>query len=495
MNGVRKRFGATVALANVDLLVHPGEVHALIGENGAGKSTLMKVLSGAIRPDEGRMEIDGRPFSPRRPEEARAGGVAMIYQELTLAPHLSVEENVMLGIEQTRWGVLQRRPMRQHVRAALRELGHPEIRPDVPVRRLSVGAQQLVEVARALVSDARIVVMDEPTSSLTREDVDALFALIRRLRERGVSIIYISHFLEEVREIAGRFTVLRDGQVVGGGAVAETPTERIIELMVGRNLSEMFPRVPHRPGEPVLDLHRLSGPRAPRDVSLSLRAGEILGLFGLIGAGRSELARTVFGLLPAAGGTVAISRPGRPAILDGGVPPDRRLAQGVGMVSEDRKDEGLALPLSIADNITLSRLSTVSSAGLLSLRRQRRAAREWMRRLEIRARGPLQAVWNLSGGNQQKVAIARLLHQEANILLLDEPTRGIDVGAKIQIYRLMGELAASGRALLFVSSYLPELMGICDRIGVMSRGRLVTIRPTAEWTEQEIMAAAVGGTT
>jgi ribose transport system ATP-binding protein len=492
MAGVGKRFGATVALSDVDLCVRPGEVHALIGENGAGKSTLMKVLSGAVPPEAGRMELDGKPFTPRRPEDARAAGVAMIYQELTLAGYLTVEENVMLGIEQSRCGILRRRPMRRRVQAALEQLGHPEIQPETRVRDLSVGAQQLVEVARALVSNARIIVMDEPTSSLSREDTLSLFDLIRRLRDRGVSIIYISHFIEEVREIAERFTVLRDGRVVGTGDVAATPTKRIIEMMVGRDLSEMFPRVPHTPGEPVLELHALCGPRVPRNVDLTLRRGEILGLFGLIGAGRSELVRTIFGLRPATAGTIAITRPGRHAIIDKGTRPDRRLAQGVGLLSENRKDEGLALPMSIADNVTLSGLRSVSRFGLLSLSRQRQAARHWIDQLEIRTTGPLQSVWNLSGGNQQKVAVARLLYQQADILLLDEPTRGIDVGAKIQIYRLMGELAAAGRAILFVSSYLPELMGVCDRIGVMSRGRLVRIQPTANSAEHDIMAAATG---
>ncbi len=494
MSGVKKRFGATVALSKVDLRVRPGEVHALIGENGAGKSTLMKVLSGAVAPDGGRMELDGQQFAPRRPEDARAAGVAMIYQELTLAPHLTVEENVMLGLEQARLGILQRRAMRRRVLDALGQLHHPEIRPDTRVRDLGIGAQQLVEIARALVIDAQVIVLDEPTSSLSSEDTQALFELIRRLRDRGVSIIYISHFLEEVRQIADRFTVLRDGQVVGSGEVSETPTERIIEMMVGRNLAEMFPRMPRREvGEPVLELHKLCGQGTPCNVDLALHQGEILGLFGLIGAGRSELARTVFGLRPTTGGTVTITQRGGVAGIDKGASPARRLAQGIGMVSEDRKDEGLALPLSIADNVTLSRLGTVGRLGLLSLRRQRAAADHWIAQLEIRTTGPRQAVWNLSGGNQQKVAIARLLHQQADILLLDEPTRGVDVGAKVQIYRLMGELAASGKAVLFISSYLPELMGVCDRIGVMSRGQLVAMRPTTEWTEQQVMAAAVGG--
>ena len=488
MTGVHKRFGATVALDDVAFQVAPGEVHALIGENGAGKSTLMKVLSGAIQPDAGHIRLDGQPFRPANPQDARDRGIAMIYQELNLAPHLTVEENAMLGIEQTRCGILQRGPMRQRVMAALEQLNHPDIRPDVRVKDLSIGGQQLVEVARALVTDARIIVMDEPTSSLTQEDTAQLFALIRRLRDRGVSTIYISHFLEEVQQVADRFTVLRDGQTVGSGIVADTPTDKIIEMMVGQSVDDMFPQIPHAPGEPILDLMELCGQKLPINVDLQLRRGEILGLAGLIGAGRTELVRAVFGLDPVKSGQIKVAL----AAPDRGVTPDRRLAQGVGMLSEDRKAEGIALPMSLADNVTLSRLDTVGRWGFLNLRRQRAATQRWIDALEIRTQGPQQIAWNLSGGNQQKVAVARLLHQQADILLLDEPTRGIDVGAKVQVYRLMGQLAAQGKAILFVSSYLPELLGICDRIAVMSRGRLIDIKTAADWTEHDIMAAATG---
>jgi len=493
MTGVRKRFGATVALEGVDLLVGPGEVHALIGENGAGKSTLVKILSGAIDPDAGAMTLDGRPYKPANPHDARRQGIAMIYQELNLSPHLTVEANVMLGIEQTRFGILRRSAMRQRVLSALAELRHPDIRPDARVRELSIGAQQLIEVARALVTEARIIVMDEPTSSLTQEDTAALFNLIRRLRDRGVSIIYISHFLEEVQAVADRFTVLRDGRVTGTGSVSESTTEQIIEMMVGRRLDEMFPHRPHEPGDVVLELQEFSGQRFPLDVQLTLRRGEILGIAGLIGAGRTELLRAMFGLDAVRSGRVTIAVAGAARVTDRGAPPGRRLAQGVGMLSEDRKGEGLALPMSLADNMTLSRLGSVGRWGFLNLRRQRRAAGRWIERLDIRTEGPEQAAWHLSGGNQQKLAVARLLHQDADILLLDEPTRGIDVGAKVQVFRLMGELAAQGKAVLFVSSYLPELLGMCDRIAVMSRGRLVAVRPTSAWTEQDIMAAATGG--
>jgi len=488
MEGVRKSFGPTLALDAVDLRVEPGEVHAVVGENGAGKSTLMKVLSGALLLDSGRMWLDGVPFRPRGPHDARSTGVAMIYQELNLAPHLSVQDNLMLGIEPTRLGFLDRSAARDRVTRALEELRRPEIRPETAVGALSIGARQLVEIARALVGDARVVVLDEPTSSLPRDDARHLFALIQRLRARGVSLVYISHFLEEVQQVADRFTVLRDGRVAGSGPVAETSSADLVSLMVGRRLEEMFPRLPHEPGAPALSLEALSGERLPRDVDLTLHRGEILGLAGLIGAGRTELVRTVFGLDPVKSGRISVAA----APWDAGADPAKRLAQGVGMLSEDRKSEGLALPLSIADNLTLSRLGSCSRWGWLDRRRQRSQAAGLLEALRVRAVGPEQAVWHLSGGNQQRVALGRLLHQGADVLLLDEPTRGIDVGAKVQLYTLIGELARKRKAILFVSSYLPELLGVCDRVGVMSRGRLVALRPAEDWTEHEILLAATG---
>jgi ribose transport system ATP-binding protein len=491
MRGVRRAFGPTVALDGVELSLAAGEVHAVIGENGAGKSTLMKILSGAVRPDHGEMWLDGEPYRPADPHAARRSGVAMIYQELTLAPHLSVEQNLMLGVEQTRRGLLQHAAMRERARAVLAELGRTDIAPEAIVGRLGVGAQQLVEVGRALVTEARVIVFDEPTSSLTSHDVDHLFELIERLTARGVSVLYVSHFLEEVRRVAGRFTVLRDGRVAGSGSVAEVDSGALVAMMVGRELDEMFPRVPHQPGEVVLRLEGLSGVRSPCGVDLALRRGEILGLAGLVGAGRTELVRSVFGLDEVREGRVSVATLGG-SETDAGAPPWQRLRQGVAMLSEDRKAEGLALPLSIADNVTLSDLGACGRWGVLSLAKQRRAAERWIAALGIRSSGPGQAVWNLSGGNQQRVAFARLLHHGADVLLLDEPTRGIDVGAKAQIFRLMGELAAQGKAILFVSSYLPELLGVCDRIGVMSRGRLVEVRPAGEWEEHMVMTAATG---
>lgn len=491
MRGIRKRFGSTVALESVDFSVEPGEVHALIGENGAGKSTLMKILSGAVAPDAGDMAIDGVAHRPHDPAVARRQGIAMIYQELTLAPHLTVEDNITLGLEGHPLGLLQRRRVRSRVREVLDILHHPEIAPTRRLGELRVGSQQLVEVARALFADAKIIVMDEPTSSLSQADTEALFEVIGRLKQSGVAIVYISHFLEEVRRVADRFTVLRDGRNAGAGVVAETSIGDIVEMMVGRKLTEMFPRVEHDVGDPMLALEDLWGKALPCGVSLTLRRGEILGIAGLVGAGRTEMLRAVYGLEPVRRGAIRVGtvRGAARRVRH----PSHRLAQGVGLLSEDRKEEGLAVRLSLADNLTLANLGDFSRGGWLNLRRQRRTAWEWIRRIEIRARAPGQPVADLSGGNQQKVALARLLQQDLDVLLLDEPTRGVDVGSKVQIYKLIGELAAQGKAILFVSSYLPELLGVCDTLAVMHRGQLSDVRPVNEWSEHGIMSWATTG--
>jgi ribose transport system ATP-binding protein len=488
MVDIHKRYGSTVALDGVGLEVRPGEVHALVGENGAGKSTLMKILSGAEQPDAGSMSLDGSAFKPAGPQEARLGGVAMVYQELALAPHLDVETNLMLGLERRSWGLVERAKERARVSSALAMLQHPEIRPETPVRQLSAGACQLVEIARALAADSRVIVLDEPTSSLGRHDAEHLFELIGRLKARGVSIVYISHFLEEVQRVADCYTVLRDGRSVCTGNVAGTSLETIIEQMVGRRLQELYPRRPHEIGSPVLQVRRLAGNPLPAAVSFTLHHGQVLGIFGLVGAGRTELLRTLFGLEPAASGELLFCSQVRTRAT-----PRQRIADGFGMLSENRKSEGLALSQSISDNLTYSGLGRYARMGILHLTRRRAAVDSWLKRLQIRCRDPERAVVELSGGNQQKVALGRLLHQEADVLLLDEPTRGVDVGSKAEIYRLIGELAQAGKAIVFVSSYLPELLGVCDDLAVMARGRLSAVRSCSEWTAEQIMGFATGG--
>jgi ribose transport system ATP-binding protein len=490
MHRIHKSFGSTKALCGVDLEIRPGEVQALVGENGAGKSTLMKILSGAERPDAGEMILDGERFAPSGPQEARLRGVAMIYQELALAPHLDVETNVMLGLEECRLGFVRKQSHRRRVSEALALLEHPEIRPETPVYRLSPGACQLVEVARALVVEARVIVFDEPTSSLTRRDTEHLFQLIDRLKTRGVSIIYISHFLEEVQRIADRYTVLRDGQTVGGGTVVWTAPETIIEKMVGRSLEDLYPRLPHEIGPAILQLDGVAGEALPVEATLTLHRGEILGVFGLVGAGRTEMLRVLFGLERPAHGQVRVQE-----IVRTRSTPSQRIVQGLGLLSEDRKQEGLALTQSIADNLTYSYLKPYLRSGWLRLAKRRAAVATWIRRLRVRCRGPEQRTSELSGGNQQKIALARLLHQQADILLLDEPTRGVDLGSKAEIYRLIGELAQQGKGILFVSSYLPELLGVCDSLAVMTRGRLSEARKVSDWTPEQIMAVATGGGT
>jgi len=489
MSGVSKAFGANRALSEVSLELNRGEVLALLGENGAGKSTLMKILSGAYRPDEGEMRLEGEPYLPKGPRDARKLGVAMIYQELTIAPHLTVEANVMLGQERVLAGLVRREVHGRLVRETLDLLDHPEIRPGTIAGTLSVGAQQLIEVARALVADARLIVFDEPTSSLTEQDASRLFQIIDRLRARKIGIVYISHFLEEIRRVAQRYSVLRDGRTVATGPVEGTDASMMISQMVGRELTDLYPRVPHEPGEVILEVNDLSRtPALPRQATLALRRGEILGIAGLVGAGRTELLRSIFGLDSMRAGTVQRLGAGsnRPT-------PRTSIERGVGFLSEDRKGEGLALGRSIEDNMTYPSLERYAWLGWLALGRRRQEVSRWLTRLRIRASHPTQAVVDLSGGNQQKVAFARLLHQEAEILLLDEPTRGIDVGSKAEIYRLIGELAAQGKAILIVSSYLPELFGICDRLAVMSRGVLSEARPIEQWTEHAVMVVATGG--
>lgn len=496
MRGVQKRFGATYALRGVDLEVAAGTVHALIGENGAGKSTLMKTLSGAYQPDAGSMLFDGSPYRPENPLDARSLGVCMIYQELALAPDLSVMENILLGIEPTRGPFIRWGEVRSIARRALAEVGLDDVSPEAIVGSLSIATQQLVEIARAVAVGCKILVLDEPTSSLTQKDVAKLFALVRRLKERGIAIVYISHALEEVQALCDRFTVMRDGETVGHGQVADVPVHRIIAMMVGREVADLYPRSARSPGDVVLEFKDFAGVTLPRSAALALRRGEVVGIAGLIGAGRTEMLRSLFGLEPVKSGKIRVGA------YQGEASPGQRWSQGVGLVSEDRKTEGLAQNLSIAENLTLTRLSGLGPWRFIRPSRQRAACAPWIAALPIKCRDAGQAVEDLSGGNQQKVAIARLLHHDADIFLLDEPTRGIDVGSKAQIYALIDRLALGDpslgkqpKAILVVSSYLPELLGICDRIAVMTRGVLGEALPVSHWTEHSLMVAATGQST
>jgi ribose transport system ATP-binding protein len=452
LRGLEKRFGPTIALDGVDLRIGPGQVHALIGENGAGKSTLLNILSGAMRPDRGTMQFAGASYAPRHPGDARRGGIAHIHQELALCPHLPVAENILLAEEPARYGWLRKKEMVDRAAALLADFGRGEIDPRARTGDLSLAGRQVVEICRALAWGPRLILMDEPTSSLQRADADRLFAMIRQLAARGIAVIYISHFLEEVREIAGRYTVLRDGKSVGAGSLGGVTDEELVALMVGRDVSLSF-----RAAQAARNLGAGTG-------IVDLRRGEILGIAGLIGSGRSSLLRSMYAAHPEAG-----------------------------YLSEDRKGEGLALSMSVADNVTMTRFGSCSTWGWIDRALQDRQTEKVMRTLRVKASGPRTRVARLSGGNQQKVALGRLLHQDADILLLDEPARGIDVGSKADIYREIAALAESGKAILIVSSYLPELFAICDRIAVMTRGRLSPAKPAAEWTPESIMEVAIGG--
>ena len=491
LKGIRKSFGPTVALDGVDLDLRAGEVHALIGENGAGKSTLMNVIAGALKPDAGTMQIDSQPYSPASPLDARMHGIALIHQELSLCPHLSVAENVLMGIESSRLGWLDREKLNARTTEVLRTFHHADILPDKRVGELSVAARQIVEISRALAARARIILMDEPTSSLQRDDVAHLFTLIRKLSSEGISVIYISHFLEEVRQIADRFTVLRDGRSVATGEIKTTSDDELIAKMVGRAQQNLFPdrKTTNATHEIILEVRDLAAPPLLKNASFDLRRGEILGIAGLMGSGRTPLLRAIFGLEPPTSGTISVNKKALPS---GRSTPAMRLIEGLGYLSEDRKGDGLTLNQSLSDNVTVTKFDTCSRWGWLDLSAQRRQAEKLVNALKIKSRNVQQPVGALSGGNQQKVVVARLLHQDADILLLDEPTRGIDIGSKAQVYETIAECALQNKAVLMVSSYLPELFGMCDRLAVMSRGRLSEVKPIDRWTPERVLQVAVG---
>jgi len=481
----------TSVLRGVSFHLEAGEVLALTGENGAGKSTLSKIVAGLIRPTEGTLALAGEPFAPRSRREAEGLGVRMVLQELGLIPTLSVAENLMLGHIPNRAGFIRRTELNRWAASQMAIIGLGAIDPRTPVGKLGVGYQQMVEIARNLVGDCRLLILDEPTAALTSHEIDQLFEQIHLLKQRGVGIIYISHRLDELQQVADRVMVLRDGNHVATRSVAEVTQNDIVRLMVGHDVNQEG-AVLARPasGRTALEVRALGRGAVVRDVSFSLFEGEILGMAGLVGAGRTELLRLVFGADPKDQGEVFLAGSATPARI---ASPMAAVRQGIGLVPEDRKSQGLLLPLAIRPNITLSNIRAVSRKGWLKGAVERFQADGLVRMFGIKCSSIEQPVNELSGGNQQKVVFARWLHRDCKVLLLDEPTRGVDVSARADIYAQMERLAAAGKAILMVSSDLRELIQVCDRIAVMSAGRLVGIFKRGEWTQQGLLEAAFSG--
>ena len=485
MRGIDKSFPGVHALDHVDFSLRAGEIHCLVGENGAGKSTLMKVLMGVHRPDSGQILLDGRPVTIDYPHQALELGISMVFQELNLVPVLSVAENVFLGVEPLLFGplgVVDWRTLRRRTAEVIERFGFP-IEPGAVVSRLSRAKQQLVEITKALVGQSRIVIMDEPTASLSLEETEQLFQILRRLRDEGVAIVYISHRLEELRQIGDRVTVMRDGRKVFTGQIATTTLDEMIRHMVGRKLTDMYPKETVPVGRERLRVENLTahGGRV-RDVSFSVRAGEIVGIAGLVGAGRTELAEALFGVVPLEGGRIIVDGTERHFRS-----PRDAIRAGLALLTEDRKRTGLLLSQPVAHNITLAGLGRLLRLFHLPLGAERRAASEYVQRLDIRTPSLRQIALRLSGGNQQKVVIAKWLFAQAQILIFDEPTLGIDVGAKVEVYRLLGELARQGAAIIMVSSELPELLAMSDTLLAMRQGTITATLDPRKTTQEEVL--------
>jgi rhamnose transport system ATP-binding protein len=488
LTSVSKSFGAVQALRGVSFELQPGEVHALVGENGAGKSTIVKIITGAHRADSGTVEIAGQVVRRHDPAVAKGLGIATIYQQPALFADLSVAENIALRLERDGLVRLVRWGRRRERAAELLDRVGARLAPDAFVRDLSMPEQQLVEIASAVGAAARILIFDEPTSSLSEREVENLFRVIGELRRQGVGSIYISHRLEELPRIADRVTVLRDGACVATHPMGAVDRAELIRQMVGRPVDAVFPKASVPLGEVVLETRGVScAPAKVRDVSLRLRAGEILGLAGLVGAGRTELARVLFGLAPADAGQILVR--GRSVTIGS---PDQAIRQGIAYVPEDRRRHGVILEMPVAANTTLAILRRLATGGMLRFGEERRVAGAFVERLGIRTASLDAPAGNLSGGNQQKVALARWLATEPSVIILDEPTQGVDVGAKAEIHRLMGELAGRGMAILMISSELPEVLGMSDRIAVMHQGRIAGTLDRAEATQDRVLAMALG---
>ncbi|HHY46518.1 MAG TPA: sugar ABC transporter ATP-binding protein [Firmicutes bacterium] len=491
MVGITKEFPGVKALKGVDFELRAGEVHVLVGENGAGKSTLMKILSGVYRPDSGRILINGKEVQITSPRKAQESGIATIYQEFNLIPYLSIVQNIFLGRELMTNTAIPRmnyREMRVKAKELLDSLGI-QISPDTLVKDLSMAQRQMIEVAKALSLEARILIMDEPTSALTSREIEHLFDIVRALKASGMGIIYISHRLEEIERIGDRVTVLRDGEVIGTKDVSGLSTEELITMMVGREIGDLFPRERVSKGEVALKVEHLSRRNVVKDVSLEVHYGEIVGLAGLVGSGRTELARLIFGADRFDHGEIVIS--GRR--VKGDHNPSASVRSGLSFLPEDRKEQGLCLSLSVANNVILASLRRLFPHRITSPRREMNVTLDYVRKLRIAIPSPFRAVKSLSGGNQQKVVLAKWLCTQSKVFIFDEPTRGIDVAAKAEIHGLMNELAEQGAAILMISSELPEILGMSDRIYVMHEGRIVKEFTRDEATQEEILRYAMGG--
>ncbi len=486
MRGITKQFPGVLALSQVNFDVRKGEVHALVGENGAGKSTLMKILAGVYIADAGKITFKGRTVSFTTPRQAQIAGIATIYQELNQVPYMSITENIFLGTEITRGVALNWTEMHDKARELLAKL-HLDIDPRQPLNKLGVGHQQLVEVAKALHQQADLIIMDEPTSSLSLNEINDLFKIVRELKDKGVSIIYISHHLEEAFELSDRITVLRDGKQVATKPANELDVDSMIRLMVGRDLSEKFPKGQIKRGDEVLRVEGLCQGKKLQDISFSAYAGEVLGIAGLVGSGRTELVRAIFGADPVDSAKFYVM--GKPVAIHS---PSDAIRHGIGLLTEDRKQQGLFLLLSVRENITMAILNKLTRGMATSRQKETALAQRYIDNLAIKASSQNQLAINLSGGTQQKVVLSKWLATEPHVLIFDEPTRGIDVGAKVEIYRMINQLAEQGVAILMVSSELPEILGMSDRILVMQNGRIRGILTRKEASEEKIMEYATG---
>ncbi|MFC5370480.1 sugar ABC transporter ATP-binding protein [Arcanobacterium bovis] len=488
LDHVTKRFGPVTVIDDVTVPVRPGQVQVLLGENGAGKSTLIKMMSGIYQPDGGRILIDGREVSLPSTKAAESFGIATIHQELNLAPNLSVAENIMLGRTPSKMGLFDKRETFRRAREALDIIGL-DVDLSTPVHRLGVAKQQLVEIAKALSQNARILILDEPTATLTKPEIAQLFAVMNDLRAKGVAMVFISHHLDEIAEIGDTVTVLRDGQFIEE-VPAKTPENQLVQLMVGRSIDQQFPRQKSELGETLLEVKGLTREGVFEDVTFSVRAGEVVGIAGLVGAGRTEVVRSIAGADPYDAGTVTVRGKAIPRFnVAAGI------AAGLGHVPEDRKVQGLVLDASVNENLGYATLKSTAKMGLADRRGQRRRATSVAEKLRVRMASVDQKIRNLSGGNQQKVVFGRWMLANSHVLLLDEPTRGVDVGAKVEIYQLINEVTARGGAVLMVSSELPEVLGMSDRILVMSRGRIAGELDAAQATQDAVMTLAVRNVT